>query len=175
MKIAVITTNRADYGLLSGLIRQIHKDRTVRLQLIVSGAHLSRHFGYTIKEIIRDRFPIAAQVKSESAEAYLKAFKKLKPDMIVVLGDRYEILFPCIAAVKLRIPITHIHGGEITDGVLDEQVRHAETKMAHLHCTSTETYRRDILQMGEHGPNALCFGAPGLANTRKTPNLSRPD
>lgn len=175
MKIAVITTNRADYGLLSGLIRKIHQERGLKLQLIVSGTHLSRHFGYTIKEIIRDGFPVTTQIKSESVKTYIKTFKKLKPDMMVVLGDRYEILLPCVAAVNLRIPITHIHGGEITEGVLDEQVRHAVTKMAHLHFTSTETYRRHIVQMGEKPQNVFCLGAPGLENIKFTPVISRAD
>ncbi len=172
-KIAVVTTNRADYGLLSNLIRAIHRDKQTTLQLVVSGAHLSKTFGYTIREILKDRLPIAAKIKTDRVDAYVRVFRRLKPNAMIVLGDRYEILTPCLAAIALRIPIAHIHGGEVTEGVLDEQVRHAVTKMAHLHFAATREYRRNILQMGEKPENVFHLGAPGLENLKRIPRISR--
>ncbi|QQR81178.1 MAG: UDP-N-acetylglucosamine 2-epimerase (hydrolyzing) [Deltaproteobacteria bacterium] len=171
--IAIVTSNRADYGLLYWLIREINFDPTLKLQLIVTGAHLDKKFGHTIQEIKKDKFPIAATIKQDLVPYYTKAFTSLKPDMLIVLGDRLEILTPCIAAVGLRIPITHIHGGEITEGVLDEQVRHAITKMAHVHFAATPNYQKNIIQMGENPKRVFYLGAPGLEHLKRSQLLSK--
>ena len=181
-KIAVITGSRAEYGLLYWIIKGIHDDPQLKLQLIVTGMHLSPEFGLTIREIEKDGFPIAERVEmllssdTETAIAtsmglgmigFAKAYECLKPNMIVVLGDRFEILSAVSAAVPFRIPVAHIHGGESTEGAMDETIRHAVTKMSHLHFTSTEEYRRRVVQMGENPERVFCFGAPGLDNVYK--------
>lgn len=181
-KIAVVTTSRADYGLLSGLMRAVKRDPALRLQIVAGGAHLSRAFGATSREIEADGFRIAARVPttpaSDSPQAaaealgvgtkgFARALARLSPDIMVVLGDRLELLAACAAAVALRIPIAHIHGGESSEGVLDEQVRHAVTKLAHLHFTAAEPYRRRVIRMGEDPRRVFNFGAPGLEALRE--------
>lgn len=176
-KVAVVTTSRADYGLLRDLLEGLSRERSIQLQLVVSGTHLSRQFGLTRNEIRADGFPIAAAVKMISADdsdagaartlsrglsGMSDAFGRLRPDLVVVLGDRFELLAVCGAAVARRIPIAHIHGGESTDGVIDEQVRHAVTKLAHLHFTAAAPYRRRVIQMGEDPRRVFLSGAPGL-------------
>lgn len=190
LNIAVVTTTRADYGLLYWLIHDLHADREFSLQLVVSGTHLSPDFGATVSEIEKDGFPIAAKVdlklagttSLENAKsigrgtiAFAETFDRLKPDIIVVLGDRFELLAVCSAAVPLRIPIAHIHGGEVTEGALDEQVRHAVTKMAHLHFVAAEPYRKNLVQMGESPDRVFNFGAPALEHLKRSSFLSRPD
>ena len=187
-KIAVITGTRAEYGLLYWIIKGIHEDPELELQLIVTGMHLSPDFGLTVTEIEKDRIPIADKVEmllasdTETAISasmglgmigFAKAYERLKPDMLVVLGDRFEILSAVAAAVPFRIPIVHIHGGEATEGLIDEQIRHAITKMSHIHFTATETYRNRVIQMGEDPANVFCFGAPGLDNVYKLKLLNR--
>ena len=181
-KIAVVSGTRAEYGLLYWIIKGIHKDPELELQLIVTGMHLSPEFGLTVREIAKDRFPIAERVEmllssdTETAIAtsmglgmigFAKAYERLKPDILVVLGDRFEILYAVAAAVPFRIPVAHIHGGEVTEGVMDELFRHAITKMSHLHFTATEKYKKRVVQMGEDPKNVFCFGAPGLDNIHR--------
>ncbi len=176
-KIAILTTSRADYGLLRHLMRAIQKDRSCRLQVIVCGSHLSRAHGLTVREIEKDGLSIAARVPTVAArdtpaasaralgrsmELFARAFERLAPDLLVVLGDRQELLPACSAAVLLRIPIAHLHGGEATEGVLDEQVRHAVTKLAHLHFPAAEPYRRRLIRMGEDPRRVFNVGAPGV-------------
>src|SRR3990172_2896472 len=171
-KIAVVTGTRAEYGLLYWIIKGIQEDPELELQLIVTGMHLSPEFGLTVKEIEKDRIPIADKVEmllasdTETAISasmglgmigFAKAYERLKPDMLVVLGDRFEILSAVAAAVPFRITIAHIHGGEATEGLIDEQIRHAITKMSHIHFTATETYRNRVIQMGEDPANVFCF------------------
>ena len=142
-KIAVVTGTRAEYGLLFEIIKGIHKTPGLKLQLIATAMHLLPEFGNTVKEIAKDGFPIAAKVKmlshfdSEADVAasmgtgmvgFSQAYQRLKPDVLVVLGDRFEILAAAAAAIPFRIPIAHIHGGESTEGLIDEVIRHAVTR-----------------------------------------------
>jgi UDP-hydrolysing UDP-N-acetyl-D-glucosamine 2-epimerase len=174
-KICVVTGTRAEYGILQWLMKAIKDDPLLELQIVASGAHLSPEMGLTYKHIEADGFFINDKIEmllsSDSETAISKSigiglfsiaesFLKLKPDIVVVLGDRYEILCPVIAAVMSRTPIAHIHGGEITRGVFDEQIRHAVTKMSHLHFTSTELYRTRIIQLGEDPNHVFNVGAP---------------
>lgn len=176
-RIAVVTTSRADYGLLSGLMRSLKSDRAFRLQVVAAGAHLSKSFGMTVREIEADGFNVAARVPmtpssdapsavaaalAHGARGFARELARLSPDIMVVLGDRWELLAAGSAAVALRIPIAHVHGGEASEGSLDEQVRHALTKLAHLHFTAAEPYRRRVVRMGEDPKRVFNFGAPGL-------------
>jgi UDP-N-acetylglucosamine 2-epimerase (non-hydrolysing)/GDP/UDP-N,N'-diacetylbacillosamine 2-epimerase (hydrolysing) len=181
-KIAVVTGTRAEYGLLYWIIKGIHNDPELELQLIVTGMHLSPEFGFTVKEIEKDGFPIAERVEmllssdTETAIStsmglgmigFAKAYERLKPDILVVLGDRFEILAAVSAAVPFRIPVAHIHGGESTEGAMDELFRHAITKMSHIHFPAAKEYARRIIQMGETPDNVFCFGSPCMDNIYK--------
>ncbi|MBI4650899.1 UDP-N-acetylglucosamine 2-epimerase (hydrolyzing) [Candidatus Desantisbacteria bacterium] len=187
-KIAVITGTRAEYGLLYWIIKKIHDDPALELQLIVTNMHLSPEFGLTIREIEKDGFPISDKVETllssdtETSIAismglgmigFSKTYERLKPDIVIVLGDRFEILSAVAAAAPFRIPIAHIHGGEITEGAMDELFRHAITKMSHIHFPSTQIYAKRIIQMGEQPENVFCFGAPGMDNIKKLPLLNK--
>ena len=187
-KIAVVTGTRAEYGLLYWIIKGIHDDPELELQLIVTGMHLSPEFGLTVKEIEKDGFPIAERVEmllssdTESAIAismglgmigFARAYERLTPDILVVLGDRFEILAAVSAAVPFRMPVAHIHGGESTEGAMDELFRHAITKMSHIHFPAVKSYADRIMQMGEQPENVFCFGAPGLDNLYKMKFLNR--
>jgi len=180
--ICVVTGTRADYGLLTGLLRRILEADDLHLQLIVTGAHLSKRFGYTVEAIEDDGFEIAARVNSlqdgDNAGSVSRsiaagvvgmadAFDQLKPNVLVVLGDRYEILSAVQAALIARIPVAHIHGGEVTEGAFDEAIRHAITKMAHIHFTSAEVYRHRVIQMGEAPQSVHFVGAPGLDDLKQ--------
>jgi UDP-N-acetylglucosamine 2-epimerase (non-hydrolysing)/GDP/UDP-N,N'-diacetylbacillosamine 2-epimerase (hydrolysing) len=187
-KISVVTGTRAEYGLLYWIIKGIHDDPELELQLIVTGMHLSPEFGLTVKEIERDGFPIAEKVEmllssdTETAIAksmglgmisFANAYSRLGPDIIVVLGDRFEILSAVASAVPFRIPVAHIHGGETTEGAMDELFRHAITKMSHIHFPATKKYTERIIQMGENPDSVFCFGAPGLDNIYKLKLLNK--
>lgn len=187
-KIAVVTGSRAEYGLLYWIIKAVYGDPELHLQLIVTGMHLSAEFGFTVREIEADGFPIAAKVKmlspsdTEKAIAasmgrgmmgFAKAYSILHPDIIVVLGDRFEIHAAVSAAVPFRIPVAHIHGGEATEGAFDEQLRHAITKMSHVHFAAAKEYKKKIIQMGEDPKRVFCFGAPGIDNIVKLNLLDR--
>lgn len=178
-KIAVVTGTRAEYGLLYWIIKGIHDDPELELQLIVTGMHLSPEFGNTVNEIEQDGFPVAERVEmllSSDTEAaiatsmglgmigFAKAYERLKPDVLLVLGDRFEIFAAVSAAIPFRIPVAHIHGGESTEGAIDEQLRHAITKMSHIHFPAVEDYRKRIIQMGERPQSVYCFGSPALDN-----------
>ncbi len=187
-KIAVVTGTRAEYGLLYWLMRELQTTSAAQLQLIVTGAHLSQAHGYTVKQIEEDGFEIAARVDikldSDSAAGIAasigicisemaKIFEQLKPDIVVVLGDRYEMLAVASAALVMGVPIAHIHGGEITEGAIDESIRHAITKMAQIHFTSTDTYRNRVIQLGETPDNVYNFGAPGVEAIKRVTFLNR--
>jgi UDP-N-acetylglucosamine 2-epimerase (non-hydrolysing)/GDP/UDP-N,N'-diacetylbacillosamine 2-epimerase (hydrolysing) len=176
-KIAVVTGTRAEYGLLYWVIKEIHDAPELELQLIVTGMHLSPEFGLTVREIEKDGFPIVERVEmllssdTEIAIAtsmglgmigFAKTYERLKPDIVLVLGDRFEISAAVSAAVPFGIPVAHIHGGESTEGVIDELFRHAITKMSNIHFPSTLKYADRIIQMGEQPERVFCFGAPGL-------------
>lgn len=156
-KICIVTGSRAEWGLLSRLARMIGNDPQLELQIIATNMHLSPEFGLTYREIEKDGFTIDKKVEmllsSDTANAtgksvglatigFADAYEDLKPDLLVVLGDRYELLAALTAALFYKIPIAHLHGGEITEGAYDDSIRHAITKMSHLHFTSTEEYRR---------------------------------
>ena len=178
-KICVVTGSRAEYGLLYPILVQIQDSSKLKLQLIVTTAHLSSEFGLTYKQIEEDGFFIDDKInnlvstdenssiaKSTGKATILLAdsFDRLKPDMVLLLGDRYETHAAATSAMLMNIPIAHIHGGEITEGAVDEQIRHSITKMSYLHFCSTEAYRKRVIQMGEHPDNVFNFGAPGIDN-----------
>lgn len=187
-KIAVITGTRAEYGLLRGLLDEIKADHELLLQLIVTGMHLSPEFGLTYRLIEMDGFKIDAKVEmllsSDTASGIAKsvglgvlgftdAFEKLKPDIVVVLGDRFEILAAVQTALFLTIPVAHIHGGELSLGALDDAIRHSITKMSHLHFTAADPYRRRIIQLGENPGRVFNMGALGLERIKKTKLLTK--
>jgi GDP/UDP-N,N'-diacetylbacillosamine 2-epimerase (hydrolysing) len=186
-KVAIITGTRAEYGLLRPLIKAIFEDYELKLLLIATGMHLSEAFGYTYKEIEADGFTIDRKVKDhlsgDSALAITKAlgigmigfseaFDELDPDLVIVLGDRSEILAAVTAAMIKGIPIAHLHGGESTEGAYDESIRHAITKMSFLHFTSTELYRKRVIQLGESPDRVFNVGAIGIDSIKKIKLLS---
>lgn len=187
-KICVITGSRAEYGLLSGLMQQIKEVDDLSLQVIATNMHLSPEFGLTYREIEKDGFKIDKRVEmllsSDTANATTKsvglamigfadAYEDLSPDLIVVLGDRYEILAAVSAALFFKIPVAHLHGGEITEGAYDDAIRHAITKMSHLHFTSTESYRKRVIQLGENPDHVFNVGAIGVENIKNEQLLSK--
>ncbi len=173
--IAVLTGTRADYGLLRGLLRAVEGDGDLQLRVIVTGTHLSEEFGETGSEIAADGFAIAATVPiwtggdrpmdaaadvSRAIGRFAAVLTELAPDVLVVLGDRLEAFAAAAAATVLAVPVAHIHGGELTEGAMDDVLRHAITKMSFLHFTSTADHRRRVIQLGEE-PNRVFFhGAP---------------
>lgn len=180
-KICIVTGSRAEWGLLSGLARKITDDPELELQIIATNMHLSPEFGLTYREIERQGFRINRKVEmllsSDSANAtgksvglatigFADAYEELAPDMLLVLGDRYEILAAVTAALFYKIPVAHLHGGEVTEGAYDDAIRHAITKMSHLHFTSTEEYRRRVIQLGEQPERVFHVGAIGIDNIR---------
>ncbi|SRR6266702_690877 len=187
-KICVVTGTRAEYGLLYWLMKEIQEESDLRLQLIVTGMHLSPEFGLTYRTIEEDGFVIDAKVEmllsSDTSVGIAKSIglgvigfadvlDRLKPDVMVVLGDRYEILAATQAALVARIPIAHIHGGETTEGAIDESIRHAITKMSHLHFVAAEPYRRRVIQLGEHPDAVFNVGALGIENIKRLQLLNR--
>ncbi len=187
-KVCVITATRAEYGLLKPLMQLIKESNQLQLQIIATGAHLSPEFGLTYKNIENDGFIIDEKVEillsSDTAASIAKTMgmammgmadvlPRLKPDLIVILGDRYEMLSIASAATIFKIPIAHLHGGEITEGAYDDAIRHSITKMSHLHFTSTEEYKKRVIQMGENPENVFNVGAIGLDNIRDLKLLSK--
>lgn len=178
-KVCVVTGSRAEYGLLRPLMLALKSSRSFDLQLIATGMHLSPEFGLTYRQIEEDGFRIDEKVEmllsSDTPVGIAKsiglgvigsadALQRLTPDLLVLLGDRFEIMAAALAATPARIPIAHIHGGERTEGAMDEAIRHAITKMSHLHFTSTEEYRRRVIQLGEHPERVYNVGAIGIDN-----------
>jgi UDP-hydrolysing UDP-N-acetyl-D-glucosamine 2-epimerase len=176
-KICVVTGSRAEYGHLFWLMRSIKEDRSLKLQLVVTGMHLEKNFGSTFQVILKDGFHIDRKVKvltgnnsplgiaqsvGQGCTQMAKAFSELKPDLILLCGDRFEIFAAASAAHILGIPIAHLHGGETSEGAIDEAMRHAITKMSYLHFTATDAYRRRVIQLGEDPKRVYNFGAPGL-------------
>ena len=186
-KICVITGTRAEYGLLLPLLKAIQIESSFSLQLLVTGMHLSPEFGLTYQQIEKDGFQIdekvemllSADTDSSIAKStglgiigYTDALARLKPDWVVVLGDRYEIFAATTTAFLLKIPIIHLHGGELTEGASDDALRHAITKMSYLHFTSTEEYRQRVIQLGESPDRVYNVGAIGLDNIYQLELLS---
>ena len=187
-KICVITGTRAEYGLLYWLMKSIERDSELELQLVVTGMHLASEFGFTYQQIEKDGFIIDKKLEilvssdtpvgiSKSMGlgmiAFSEAFYDLKPDIVLVLGDRFEILSAVSAAMIARIPVAHCHGGEATEGLIDESIRHSITKMSHIHFCSTEEYRRRIIQLGESPKSVINVGALGIENINKLNLLSK--
>ena len=187
-KICVITGTRAEFGLLRPLIELIAKDKDLQLQLIATGMHLSSEFGYTLDEIIAAGFVVDKKVEcllssdtsvgvsktiALAISGFADALESLQPDLVVVLGDRTEILGAVIATGMANIPIAHLHGGETTEGAYDEAIRHSITKFSHLHFTSTEAYRKRVIQLGEQPNTVFNVGAIGLDAIKKLKLLSR--
>jgi len=187
-KICVVTGGRADYGLLRLLMLEIRKNRQFQLQVLATGSHFLPKFGSTCREILKDGLKIHARVDikpvGDSAVALgqamglgvkgiSRALAKLRPDLLVLLGDRYEILAAAAAATLAGVPIAHLHGGELTEGAYDDAFRHAITKMSHLHFVSTPIYRKRVIQMGEHPSTVFSVGALGVDHVLTTKFLSR--
>jgi UDP-N-acetylglucosamine 2-epimerase (non-hydrolysing)/GDP/UDP-N,N'-diacetylbacillosamine 2-epimerase (hydrolysing) len=179
--IGVVTVARSDYGIYLPILRMIQRQADLALHLIVSGMHLSPEFGQTITNIKQDGFVIGDQfemlLSSDSPEGVAKStglgvigfaqsYARLRPDLLLVLGDRTEMLAAAVAALPFNIPLAHIHGGEVTEGAIDEVIRHSITKMSHLHFASTEQYGARLIQMGEERWRVHISGAPGLDNIR---------
>ncbi|WP_417436006.1 UDP-N-acetylglucosamine 2-epimerase [Idiomarina abyssalis] len=187
-KVAVFTGTRAEYGLLYWLLKDIQGADDLELKLLVSGSHLSPEFGHTADQIKTDGFEISESIEmllsSDSAVGtvkslglgiigYADALERQKPDVLVVLGDRYEALGVTQAAMLMRVPVLHIHGGEITEGAYDDAIRHAISKLSLLHATSTESYRRRVIQLGEAPERVFTVGAIGLDHLKRSEFMSR--
>jgi len=187
-KVFVITGTRAEYGLLRWVIDGIANSRLLELQLCATGMHLSPEFGLTYREIEKDGYQIDSKVEmllsadtpsgitksmGLSLIGFADEFKRLKPDLILILGDRYEIMCAAIAATIARTPIAHLHGGEATEGCIDEAIRHSITKMSHLHFVAAEEYSRRVIQLGEHTNRVFCVGGTGVDNIHKLDLLSK--
>lgn len=187
-RICVVTGTRAEYGLLRWLMEGIRQSPKLRLQVIATGAHLSPEFGLTYRDIEADGFVLDRKVEmllsSDTPSGVAKsmglamigfadAFAELRPDMVLVLGDRYEIFSAAAAATIARIPVAHLHGGETTEGAFDEALRHSITKMAHLHFVAAQAYRRRVIQLGEDPARVFLVGGLGIDNMLKLDLLDR--
>jgi len=187
-KICVVTGTRAEYGLLRWVIAGIAKSPVLELQLIATGMHLSPEFGLTVQEIEADGYRIDRKVEMLLSSdtpigitksmglgmiGFADALAELQPDLLLVLGDRFEIFASVSAALIARIPIAHIHGGELTEGAFDDAIRHSITKMSHLHFVATEEYRRRVIQMGEHPDRVFLVGGLGVDAIKRLRLLNR--
>jgi len=187
-KIAVVTATRAEYGLLKPIIMALKNVEEFETELVVTGAHLSPEFGFTYREVQEDDININKKIEillsSDTSVGISKSmglamisfaeyFEESRPDILLVLGDRYETLAVCCAAMNARIPIAHLYGGETTEGAVDEAIRHSITKMSYLHFTATEQYRKRVIQLGEHPDRVFTVGAVGVENAMATQCLSK--
>ena len=188
-KICIVTGSRAEYGVMYWVLKKLQADDAINLQVIATGAHLSAEHGMTHRVIEDDGFRIDKKIdlrlSDDSPEGIARSFgicvtgvaealQDLRPDVVVVVGDRYEILAVAQAALICRIPLAHIHGGEITEGAMDDAMRHAITKLASLHFVAAEPYRQRVLQMGENPDHVFPVGGPGLDNVFRLALLDRP-
>lgn len=189
-KIAIVTATRAEYGLLLPIIKKMIQQNVLDVKVVVTGTHLSPEFGMTIREIEKEEFGIDKKIEillaSDTPVAVSKSmalalisfaeyFEESKPDAVMLLGDRYEMLAVASAALNARIPIIHLHGGETTEGAVDEAIRHAITKMSYLHFTSTEAYRNRVIQLGESPQRVFNVGAMGVENALGVEQLTKGD
>lgn len=187
-KICIFTSTRADWGLLRGVAEEIRGHDDLELQLLVSGSHLSSKYGMTVSEIEDAGFDVTTRVDvlkyDDSAQGvcrtmgvalpgYSDALVEMRPDLVVVLGDRYETLCVAVAAHVLQIPLAHIHGGETTEGAVDESFRHSITKMSQIHFPACEVYRQRVIQLGEQPDRVFDVGALGVENIRKISLMDR--
>ncbi len=178
-KICVVTGSRAEYGLLYWTLKKLLNSKKIDLNILVTGMHLQKEFGYTIKNIYDDGFKIKSKIKIHNAKKlknnvadsisvgikkFSKIFAKNNFDLLLIVGDRYEIFSAAVAATISHLPIAHIHGGEVTVGAFDESFRHSISKMSHIHFTSTQTYKNRLIKMGEHPKSIHNVGAPGIEN-----------
>lgn len=181
-KVCVVTSTRADYGILSGLLKKLDADSAIELKVVVTGMHLMPEFGETYKEIENDGFKIdekidisekgdsavaASKVAANATAKFAEYFDKKRPDVLVILGDRTEMIGVATAALIMNVPIAHIHGGELTFGAVDDAVRHSITKMSRIHFTACEEYRNRVIQMGESPETVFDVGAMGVENALK--------
>ena len=186
--ISILTATRAEYGLLKPIINKLNKIDEFDIRIVVTGAHLSPEFGLTYKEIENDGFLIDEKIEillsSDTPQGVSKSmglavigfadyFNKLNPDLLIVLGDRYETLAVVMTAMNQRIPVAHLYGGETTEGAIDEAIRHAITKLSYLHFTSTEEYRKRVIQLGESPDRVFNVGAIGIENILNEKLLSK--
>ncbi len=187
-KICIVTGTRAEYGLLKNLMRNLNKEKKIKLYILVTGSHLSKKFGDTYKEILKDGFKISKKIKikpdldtpkgilksiSIGMKGFLNAYKQLRPNLIIILGDRYETFSAAIAAHYSRIPIAHLHGGEVTEGSTDDAIRHSITKMSHIHFVAAEKYKKRVIQLGENPKKVFNVGGLGVDNIKQTNFLSK--
>ena len=187
-RICVVTSSRADYGLLSKILKKIKKDRKFNLQIIVTGSHLEKKYGFTINEIIKDGFKPSKKIKldfkndsfqnlslqfSKAINHFTKCFIQIKPDFVLLLGDRYEIFAAAVASFFAKIKIGHINGGEITEGAIDDSFRHCITKLSDFHYTANPIYRRRVIQLGENPRNVLMTGGLGAEIIKEFKPLSK--
>lgn len=181
-KICIVTGTRAEYGLLSRLMRLVEESQDCQLQIIATNMHLLPEYGNTYREIEQDGFSIDAKVPmkkptddsfgvitsmAEEMNGMNKVLSRLSPDMVVILGDRYEMLVVAIVAMLQHVPIAHLYGGEISEGAVDDSIRHCITKLSSLHFTSTEGYRKRVIQLGEQPERVFYVGAIGVENSKR--------
>jgi GDP/UDP-N,N'-diacetylbacillosamine 2-epimerase (hydrolysing) len=187
-KVLVVTGTRAEYGLLYWTMKEIQRDNDMELQLVVTGNHLVKDYGYTVEQIKRDEFAIDEEIDmivySDKKSSIVKSmglemigmaqcFDRLKPDILLILGDRYEIFVAATCAMMMNIPIAHMNGGESTEGAVDEQIRHAITKMAHIHFPGAEYYKERIIKMGEEPWRVHNLGQAGIENIKRLEFLDK--
>lgn len=188
IRINILTTTRAEYGLMRPLIRRMHKDPEIEMHLVVTGTHLDEKYGMTYREIEKDGFPIHKKIEilsnkdgiiavsetmANALTEFTKYFLEEKPDFLLVDGDRYESMAVCIAAFNTNVPIIHCGGGATTEGAADEFYRHAITKMAYLHFPTTDIYRRRVIQLGEEPERVFTVGSMGIENMLTTALISK--
>lgn len=186
--ISILTATRAEYGLLKPIITKLNMVKEFELRIVATGMHLSDEFGMTYQEIEQDGFTIHKKIEilrdgntstdvsksmGQALFGFSEYFEDLKPDLLIVLGDRYETLAVCCAAMNARVPIAHLYGGETTEGAIDEAIRHAITKMSYLHFTSTAEYRKRVIQLGESPDRVFQVGAIGIENILNVDLLTR--
>jgi UDP-N-acetylglucosamine 2-epimerase (non-hydrolysing)/GDP/UDP-N,N'-diacetylbacillosamine 2-epimerase (hydrolysing) len=185
--IGVVTGARSDYGIYRPVLRKLHAHPDVDLRLFVTGMHLAPEFGLTVKHIEADGFPITERIETLlasdtpggiatsmglGASGFGQAFARWRPDVLVVLGDRFEMHAAALAALPFKLPVAHIHGGEVTEGAIDDALRHSLTKLSHLHFVSAEAYARRVIQLGEEPWRVTVCGSPGLDDVATLPRLS---
>jgi len=190
MKICIITSTRSDFGLLKNLIFEIKKNKNFTTKIIASGTHFSKKYGYTYDEIKNSKVKVDAKIKcnfnsddpmglsnimSKCTLDTTRLLKRIKPDLLIVLGDRYEILASAISACLCRIPIAHIHGGEVTSGTIDDVFRHSITKMSNIHFVANKIYKKRVVQLGENPKNVHVVGGLGIDSISKTKFISKID
>ena len=186
--ICVISSSRADYNHLYLLLKDLRNNKEFKLQLVVTGMHLLAQYGYTYKELLDDGFSIDERIAisahgdttnnllksmSKQLSTSYRVFNKLSPDIIVILGDRYDVLPIAIAANIMGIPIAHIHGGEVTEGVIDDSIRHCLTKLSHIHIVATKQYKKRVRQLGENENNIFCIGSLGVSSLSQVPKITK--